>query len=239
MDGLCSLGWPVLIWHKGDEARPKCRRCYTRNLTCTRPAKKTVFRNASTAPFNNDQRWVSGEIKECEFQPVSGLLLSNQDLPPAVCVDARGAQADLSLSSGAILGPSARSEEAAHSEASSLQNNSLFDTIAQRPSLDAQDAARSPHGYRHRPWQGASADSPSSTTRSDLSTRNPDLSSQPYGQAHDRIDESSLSPNTHFPRLRTGESAVFPLQDPQEACLLRYFVEELSHWVCKRTIFIN
>lgn len=57
----------MLIWHKGDEARPKCRRCYTRNLTCTRPAKKTVFRNASTAPFNNDQRWVSGEIKECEF----------------------------------------------------------------------------------------------------------------------------------------------------------------------------
>ncbi|KAF7552068.1 hypothetical protein G7Z17_g4600 [Cylindrodendrum hubeiense] len=51
---------------KCDEARPKCRRCQTRNLTCTRPAKKTVFRNASTAPFNNDQRWVSGEIKECE-----------------------------------------------------------------------------------------------------------------------------------------------------------------------------
>ncbi|KAH8706149.1 hypothetical protein BGZ61DRAFT_493144 [Ilyonectria robusta] len=99
-----------------------------------------------------------------------------------------------------------------------------------RPSLDAQDAARSPHGYRHRPWQGANADSPSSTTRSDLSTRNPEISSQPYGKAHDRIDESSLSPNTHFPRPRTGESAVFPLQDPQEACLLRYFVEELSHW---------
>ncbi|RGP69886.1 hypothetical protein FLONG3_7641 [Fusarium longipes] len=27
------------------------------------------------------------------------------------------------------------------------------------------------------------------------------------------------------------ESTSFPLEDPQEACLLRYFVEELSHWL--------
>ncbi|KAH7145500.1 hypothetical protein B0J13DRAFT_322893 [Dactylonectria estremocensis] len=128
------------------------------------------------------------------------------------------------------LSPASRGEDAAQRESLSLQSNSVYEITSQPRSVDVHDTAHSPHGYRNRPWQGTSAASPSSTIRSDLSTRNQDISSQPYGQGHDRIDESSLSPRPHLPRPRTGESAVFPLQDPQEACLLRYFVEELSHW---------
>ncbi|KAH6889423.1 hypothetical protein B0T10DRAFT_404485, partial [Thelonectria olida] len=80
-------------------------------------------------------------------------------------------------------------------------------------------------------WQAASADSPlSSTTQSDLSIRNQDLSSRPFSQGHDSVDQSSLSPVAHAPLYRSPESPGFPLKDPQEACLFRYFVEELSHW---------
>ncbi|KAK7413128.1 hypothetical protein QQX98_008014 [Neonectria punicea] len=144
-----------------------------------------------------------------------------------VCVDSRAAQADLprSIGSGVILGPSAAAprSETTHTESSSLSlhSNQTFGDVSQR----AQETAHSPHGFRHRPWQATSADSPSSTT----STRNPDLSSRRYSQGHDTITGSPISPRNP-PLYRTGDSNGFPLKDPQEACLLRYFVEELSHW---------
>lgn len=79
-----------------------------------------------------------------------------------------------------------------------------------------------------------SADSPLSSAPSDVSARNQELVSRPFSQGHDSVQDSSisLSPVAHVPAYRSGDDGPrYPLRDPQEACLFRYFVEELSHWV--------
>lgn len=53
-----------------------------------------------------------------------------------------------------------------------------------------------------------------------------DDGSASYASLHDRYVPSIIS-------SQEGETLRrrFPLEDPQEACLFRYFVEEIAHWV--------
>jgi hypothetical protein len=62
----------------GDQERPKCSRCRSKNLACARPAKRTIFRNASSANFDGDQKWIHSEIKECEFVSDKSVSFSMQ-----------------------------------------------------------------------------------------------------------------------------------------------------------------
>ncbi|QKD59224.2 uncharacterized protein FOBCDRAFT_243204 [Fusarium oxysporum Fo47] len=88
----------------------------------------------------------------------------------------------------------------------------------------SQSAGNSP-SYPSSPWQQATGRSPTDLpSNSSAYTVTHDASS-PYGPPQDHVP----SPRSHQP-YSSGESTKFPLEDPQEACLLRYFVEELSHW---------
>ena len=45
------------------------------------------------------------------------------------------------------------------------------------------------------------------------------------------LDNSASAMNNTLPPIEDPDYRRFPLQDVQEACLLRYFVEEISRWV--------
>lgn len=47
----------------------------------------------------------------------------------------------------------------------------------------------------------------------------------------DSIEHARMHENTVSRSTPSSEVRCFPLEDVQEACLLRYYVEELSHWV--------
>ncbi|KAM5341364.1 hypothetical protein ACJ41O_014395 [Fusarium nematophilum] len=191
---------------KCDEGKPKCRRCEVKNLPCARPAKKTVFRNASTAPFNTDQTWVSGEIKE-------------------FCVNSQGGPLDVRPGTGSTDGIESVREGRGINNGSSLHNSQGFSVPnSSRPTQ--QPVGGSPN---YPPWPATRGSPPDLTNTSNVYLPNPDHSSPPYGQPHSRNREPAHSPHSHQ-SFGAGEPTRFPLQDPQEACLLRYFVEELSHW---------
>jgi hypothetical protein len=107
-----------------------------------------------------------------------------------------------------------------------LRNNPVF-PVANK----SQSAGNSP-SYPSSPWQQATGRSPTDLpSNSSAYTVTHDHSS-PYGPPQDQSRDHVPSPRSHQP-YSSGESTKFPLEDPQEACLLRYFVEELSHWVPK------
>ncbi|KAI5456740.1 hypothetical protein BGZ63DRAFT_428849 [Mariannaea sp. PMI_226] len=93
------------------------------------------------------------------------------------------------------------------------------------------------HATRSQPyppnqqWQPSGQNTPPSTTpQSDLSSQSQDVAGGAFRQGLNAIDQSLNSPIGHVPLYGPSDPGYFPLTDPQEACLFRYFVEELSHW---------
>ncbi|WAO93344.1 Hypothetical protein NCS54_01088800 [Fusarium falciforme] len=201
---------------KCDEAKPRCNRCQAKNLPCARPAKKTVFRNASMAPFNTNQTWVSGEIKE-------------------FCVNSRGDQLDghpgsASTAGTDVMETTSGPREPGFNELPSLKSSHSFPMSHSNRSIDSQHHAGGSPSYQTPSWQpGTGRSPPDLTSVSSGYLSNPDHPSPSYGQSHHRGNSNAISPHSQ-PFHAPGESTTFPLKDPQEACLLRYFVEELSHW---------
>ncbi|KAJ4024773.1 hypothetical protein NW753_013987 [Fusarium oxysporum] len=188
---------------KCDEGQPRCHRCIIKNLPCARPAKKTVFRNSSTGPLTN-QTWVNSEIRDFNTNPQSPLE--------------GGAGASSTAPANFNDPTSTRKTQTTYNEPP--RNNPAFPVAS-----TSQSAGNSP-SYPSSPWQQATGRSPTDLpSNSSAYTVTHDASS-PYGPPQDHVP----SPRTHQP-YSSGESTKFPLEDPQEACLLRYFVEELSHWL--------
>ncbi|KAF5665081.1 hypothetical protein FHETE_6796 [Fusarium heterosporum] len=90
-------------------------------------------------------------------------------------------------------------------------------------------AANSPD-YPPSPWQQGIGRSPDFPSNSSVYGTAHDHSS-PYGPPQDQSRDHAPSPRSHHMYGAAESSIKFPLQDPQEACLLRYFVEDLSHWL--------
>ncbi|CAJ0550884.1 Ff.00g108140.m01.CDS01 [Fusarium sp. VM40] len=104
-----------------------------------------------------------------------------------------------------------------------LRNNPILST-ANTPN----SAGNSPN-YPPSPWQQGIGRSPDFPNNSNVYVAAHDHSS-PYGPPQDQSRDHAPSPRSYQP-YGTSETPRFPLRDPQEACLLRYFVEELSHWL--------
>ncbi|WZH47651.1 uncharacterized protein QYS62_008807 [Fusarium acuminatum] len=83
--------------------------------------------------------------------------------------------------------------------------------------------------YPPSPWQQGTGRSPDFPNNSSVYGAAHDHSS-PYGPPQDQSRDHAPSPRSYQPYGTSG-TPKFPLRDPQEACLLRYFVEELSHWL--------
>ncbi|KAI1052589.1 hypothetical protein LB507_009840 [Fusarium sp. FIESC RH6] len=93
-------------------------------------------------------------------------------------------------------------------------------------------AHHSEHAHREQPsFDSRPRYAPHSTGNS------PSYSSSPWRSPTDIPSSASIysaqdqSSPYDPPTAAYPETTKFPLQDPQEACLLRYFVEELSHWL--------
>ncbi|KAF4457125.1 hypothetical protein F53441_913 [Fusarium austroafricanum] len=95
------------------------------------------------------------------------------------------------------------------------------------PAQNTPHSAGNSPSFPSSPWQQATGRSPTDLpSNSTVYTAAHDHSS-PYGPPQDQSRDQVASPQTYS----AAETTKFPLQDPQEACLLRYFVEELSHWL--------
>ncbi|KAH6605537.1 hypothetical protein Trco_004690 [Trichoderma cornu-damae] len=181
---------------KGDEERPRCRRCQLKVLPCTRPTKKTVFRHGSAASFSKEQKWVNSE-------------------PPYHVTSS----ADPSVDSPSNLSPhpSHRSEEQTP-EATPFRTH---DAYGDRPSPQYRSASLGPH---IQPRGQGDADHYSSTAGSSAAYSTDDGSAS-YASLYDRYVPSVISSQEDETFRRR-----FPLEDNREACLFRYFVEEIAHW---------
>ncbi|KAF4983966.1 hypothetical protein FZEAL_758 [Fusarium zealandicum] len=163
-------------------------------------------------PSKEPRTWVSGEIKE-------------------FC-DSRGSQLDVDASSTArpdiLESTSAARQSAGFGEASSVKNTHAFSVSNSGHPVDSQYLNSGSPNYPASPWQAGAQNSPRALAGTpNVYLSNPDHPSPSQPRYQDR--NSVASPHSHQ-LYGAAESTKFPLQDPQEACLLRYFVEELSHW---------
>ncbi|KAJ4159214.1 uncharacterized protein LMH87_008122 [Akanthomyces muscarius] len=183
---------------KCDEEKPKCKRCQQKDLPCSRPTKKTIFRHGATARFDKDQKWVNSSARQFRVQTTGDTPPSNEDAesPPIPRKTADlGTAADATSSHSSSYSTPV---ETPHSASDQLQatNPRRTDTpMTHRPSIPSisylNSALSPPVGL-----PGIAS-----------------LTAQPVQDHQDGTD------------LRQ-----FPLQDVQEACLLRYFIDEISQW---------
>ncbi|UZP40240.1 hypothetical protein NXS19_008056 [Fusarium pseudograminearum] len=194
---------------KCDEGQPRCHRCIVKNLPCARPAKKTVFRNSSSGPLTN-QTWVNSEVRDFASSPRSHFD-ADSGTSPRLTADHHE--------------PSSHT----HREQPSF-NDSIRNNHPSYPTTDTPQSTGNSPSYPSSPWQQGAGRSPTDQPSvSSVYSASHDQPS-PYGAPHDQTRDRAPSPRS-YQTYSSVETTRFPLQDPQEACLLRYFVEELSHWL--------
>ncbi|POR32204.1 Uncharacterized protein TPAR_07581 [Tolypocladium paradoxum] len=225
---------------KGDEERPKCRRCVSKQLPCSRPAKKTVFKHGSVASFSKDQKWVNSEAKHFRFHPRGGTAAREPSSPGL-------ATSHISSTSTDPVAAAERSGDDTRSSWASQASHSPMDTGYDRaetyerfgfaPSLLQSDSFNSDAAHDTQPAAVPPAMPSISYLTSSASHFSPRLydrrtESQSTSPPHNYPHESPSIPTSRVPvpqPLDDGRRR-FPLQNVQEACLLRYFIEEISHW---------
>ncbi|KAK9446242.1 ARCA-like protein [Metarhizium brunneum] len=227
---------------KCDEERPKCRRCQLKKLPCSRPVKKTVFKHGSVASFSKDQKWVNSEARHFRFHARGGSA-AREPLTPD-----QGPSPPWST----IVGPGVVSSEGrpldetqptqpspSHSSTSSPMDTDLRPILAEAsdffPNLMTSGSFSSDQGLRLKQPESPSTQAPYLPSITQL---NPGI----YGNGNGNQRGSSVaqalsqgSPTTQtssIPCMSASDDTrrVFPLEDVQEACLLRYYIEEISHW---------
>ena len=243
---ICLGGCKSHITIAGDDERPKCRRCQVKQLPCTRPVKRTVFKHGSVGSFSKDQKWVNSEAKRCMYRPLRCTHLTACGADPVylwslVRFHNRGGNAGR--------------------EPTSPNETSPTPVMASDP----DDAPVDSH-----PIDGDHQSPPTSSSK--LSPLNIDLDGRSFtssnifanarksGQHQSRASSSSqssflppisqISPHSCTPQHESQAAAMSthgltqqpqtpshnrshaPLEHVQEACLFRYYIEEISHWVC-------
>ncbi|KAH0494764.1 hypothetical protein TgHK011_008353 [Trichoderma gracile] len=218
---------------KCDEERPKCRRCQSKLLPCTRPSKKTVFRHGSAASFSKEQKWVNSEVKHFRYHSQGGAAVASQQSPDqpresqswTAATPPTTSQSPYPVTSSGPSGDSSsnHSPHLGHQpeqQTSSLTPYQPLDSFGERP----------PHQYRStslgpqvRPRGQEDVDHYSSAGHA--TTYPTDDGSASYASLYERHVPSVISSQENETLRRR-----FPLEDPREACLFRYFVEEIAHW---------
>ncbi|CZS82962.1 unnamed protein product [Fusarium graminearum] len=109
-------------------------------------------------------------------------------------------------------------------------NDSIRNNHPIYPTTNTPQSTGNSPSYPSSPWQQGAGRSPTDQPSvSSVYSASHDQPS-PYGAPHDQSRDHVPSPRS-YQTYSSVETTRFPLQDPQEACLLRYFVEELSHWL--------
>ncbi|CEJ83838.1 hypothetical protein VHEMI03276 [[Torrubiella] hemipterigena] len=186
---------------KCDEQRPKCHRCVVKNLACDRPTKKTVFRLDATAnKFSNSQEWVNSQPKKFRFHA-------------STPVDDESSV-----------------EFEQPTQSTKRKRNTNEDAEAFDPTIGGSSAGTD-HASPSNPPLMSTAERTVMPSIQYLTNPDPYFSNFSV-----HSDARGLPPSKiigiHTPPLvePAEEYRIFPLQDVQEACLLRYFVDEVSRW---------
>lgn len=104
----------------------------------------------------------------------------------------------------------------------SLTSYRSLDSLDERPPYQYRSTSLGPHV---RPRGQEDVDHYASAAHS--TTYPADTGSASYASLYDRHVPSGIASQEDETFRRR-----FPLEDPREACLFRYFVEEIAHWVC-------
>ncbi|KAK1672343.1 hypothetical protein BDP55DRAFT_673624 [Colletotrichum godetiae] len=235
---------------KCDDQQPRCSRCEKRNVECFRPERRPSFRQGSTAnydgAFSREQRWVNSRPRAFRFDSRAPNSTPATTEEKEISNDTPSSHAQSLPDTGVAVRNVLHETGRPLSEAPALVNpdGGVEDiqppiptpTKRRRTEPALQDGD---HFFSASPaGSGASGASPWSNTA--LST----------GRVRLREDEASMhSPHAvpqsvdHFSPSAGSYHATNqdhnlvgsipdaqPSEGIQEACLLRYFVEELSQW---------
>ncbi|KAL7899862.1 hypothetical protein HDV63DRAFT_327608 [Trichoderma sp. SZMC 28014] len=212
----------------GDEERPKCRRCQSKLLPCTRPTKRTVFRHGSVVNFSKEQKWVNSEVKHFRFHSQGGgSSVVSQESPDQhgasegwTAASPGASQPPYNVASGA--GPSRGSPSIHSPHLSNHSGEHTPEAASFRAQEHAYDERPSPQYGPHIRPRGYREDHYSSVAPAAYPT---DEASASYASLYDRYVPSVISSQEDETLQRR-----FPLEDTREACLFRYFIEEIAHW---------
>ncbi|KAI3537996.1 hypothetical protein CSPX01_09793 [Colletotrichum filicis] len=241
---------------KCDDQQPRCSRCEKRNVECFRPERRPSFRQGSTAnydgAFSREQRWVNSRPRAFRFdsRAPNGTPTPTQekDISNDSPASHEPSLPDTRVAASAILHETSRNL----SEAPALVNHDrgVEDTLPPIPTPTKrrrtepapQDGG---HFFPASPaGSGASGASPWSNTA--LSTgrvrlREDEVSIHSPHAVPQSVEHFSPSAGSYHTTTQdhdlVGNIPNAPLPEGiQEACLLRYFVEELSQWVTCHTV---
>ncbi|UNI15552.1 hypothetical protein JDV02_002076 [Purpureocillium takamizusanense] len=243
---------------KCDEDRPRCRRCQSKQLPCTRPTKQTVFKHGSVASFSKDQKWVNSAARHFRFHPRGGAAerggpdgacgSPDDTRPPRTAsltspsqmTDAggHGAYTDARSSHGSPGVPSSPPHSRSPTDAD--YGLPTYESASSRvlPGLTHAESFHADSGPDYTPGVPPTIPSISYLTSS-ASHFSPRLQDRTTTAVHPASPPSLYPPESPgipavsavpVSRPHTDSQRPFPLQNVQEACLLRYFIEEISHW---------
>lgn len=199
----------LLYFITGDKQRPKCGRCTTRGLDCVPVERKAVFRRGA-------------KDGAAESFAVDQTWVNSEPRKWRRTETAQGSVGlNHSTTSSGLFGEEEQGTQA--------EDAAAFDPVTTLPQFDDRIPARSFHDI---PISGLDAlvsaavgiqhDSPVSGGSIGASH------GSPYEVSHISPSAINSCPST---------STFQPLANVEEACLLRYFIEELSPWVCFPTVY--
>ncbi|KAL4957608.1 hypothetical protein BDW69DRAFT_180393 [Aspergillus filifer] len=224
---------------KCDKQRPKCSRCQSRNLDCVPVERKGVFRRGSkdvpADSFAADQTWVNSEPRKWRGAGI-----------PSSATGVKRARTDTGSENLSTTG-SARDHALASSDGTAAQG-ALFQGPNQASTAEKLNIISAMIPGETLPEQLPVSPDPFPLGTTTTVSRLDALVSAAVGSGlHHDSPASTLSIGTNHgspffhgvnsisPQSCTGHSGsttanVQPLASVEEACLLRYFIEELSPW---------
>jgi hypothetical protein len=206
----------------GDKRQPVCKRCENKGLDCKPVQKKAVFRHGSTAnldaSFAQQQTWVNSRPKIWRSTKNSAT--------------SKGASRVPATSVWQPAGPSELVD--GHQEVVNSLNSVPVSSSGQNDAI----LGTSPHNLSTLDLSSPGISSISSPLHTEDRATYAGLDLSHRSSGIHSIDQSLTSGNesgvddTSFPSS-SNQLVVSAFGSIQEACLLRYFIEELSSWVRK------
>ncbi|KAB8237664.1 Zn(II)2Cys6 transcription factor domain-containing protein [Aspergillus alliaceus] len=224
---------------KCNKQTPKCGRCDAKSLDCFVVPKRQIFRQGSTAHFSDGQPWVSSKPKRARLRvhDTGSSVVSNVQFDPSNERD-RGAS-NISDSSPSAQGPSKSLDLLASTAFQDWRLHALALTACEASQLTPESLNLGYTLYREN--------LPQSSVPNGCISHLPEVSGPRFpvqvlsvirspeeidchngsegGSTFSEPGRPECSPTSTY-----SDATLKPLESVQEACLLRYFIEELSPW---------
>jgi hypothetical protein len=232
----------------GDKRRPACKRCEIKGLECS-PVPKNRFSHHSLTARNDagiskDQTWVNCKPKS--WRSPKRTMAANgsppaQSSPLSPCGDRDPiprARMDVepAVGSQTLIDSSSPLEPTI----GALHNTAVYNTLdhghvdiphqtqgaspGTTEALNFSSPASLPTSFHSAPYTTATTDAAGYSTKDQTNFRHL-IGSQEHNSPP--VDGS----HTRRPATRSSNAACTTIDNLQESCLLRYFIEELSAWV--------